>query len=161
MKLEGSCACGDVMFVVESQTPYPYRYCYCKRCRKTQGGIGAQVSVLAVADTLVIQGREHISVFEIKSAPEPNAPATDISLHFCKGCGSHLFMTQALWPDDVYLSASAVDTPLPIPPEIYHVNVGEAAAWINVPAGAGHIHFEELERESPIEWHRRHGLCGV
>jgi hypothetical protein len=160
VKLEGSCACGSVIFVVESETPYPYRYCYCKRCRKTQGGMGAQVSVLAKADTLVLHGEENVSVFEIKSGSGPNAPPSDTRLYFCAKCGSHLYMTRAATPSEVYLSASAVDTPLPVPPELYHVNIGEAAAWIHVPNGTDHIHFNELDDETARDWHRRHGLAG-
>ena len=46
MQLAGSCFCGAVHFTVESRTPYPYRRCYCARCRKTAGGTGAAANVL-------------------------------------------------------------------------------------------------------------------
>ena len=46
MQLAGSCFCGAVHFTVESRTPFPYRRCYCARCRKTAGGTGAAANVL-------------------------------------------------------------------------------------------------------------------
>jgi hypothetical protein len=40
MMLRGSCHCGAARFSVESETPYPYLWCYCSICRKTAGGGG-------------------------------------------------------------------------------------------------------------------------
>ena len=35
--LKGSCHCRAVRFSVQSETPYPYLWCYCSICRKTDG----------------------------------------------------------------------------------------------------------------------------
>ena len=37
--------------------------------------------------------------------------------HFCKTCGCHLWAWAPLYPTWVYPLASAIDTPLPDPPE--------------------------------------------
>ena len=34
MLLRGSCQCGKVRFRVQSDTPYPFMFCYCSICRK-------------------------------------------------------------------------------------------------------------------------------
>ncbi len=49
MKLEGSCHCGAVTFRVNSKTPYPYNWCYCSICRKTAGGGGYAINIMAEA----------------------------------------------------------------------------------------------------------------
>ncbi|MEX1034859.1 MAG: hypothetical protein WDZ54_02815 [Sneathiella sp.] len=41
MKLEGSCHCGAVTFSLTTKHPYPFNYCYCSICRKTQGAGGS------------------------------------------------------------------------------------------------------------------------
>ena len=66
MLLEGSCHCGAVRFRVESQTPYPYQACYCSICRKTAGGGGYAINLGAEANTLEIEGAEHLRVYNAK-----------------------------------------------------------------------------------------------
>ena len=69
MKLEGSCHCGHIHFTVESKTPYPYRRCYCVRCRKTHGGSGYVINVMGEAETLSIEGREHLRMYQPVDEP--------------------------------------------------------------------------------------------
>jgi hypothetical protein len=66
MLLEGSCHCGAVRFQVESSTPYPYQACYCSICRKTAGGGGYAINLGADANTLEIEGKENLSVYNAK-----------------------------------------------------------------------------------------------
>jgi hypothetical protein len=56
----------------------------------------------------------------------------------------------------IYPFAGAIDSPLP--PEIVHIMLDFKAAWVEVPAGAGHRHFRRYPDQSILEWHRRHGL---
>ena len=53
-RLDGSCHCGAVRFSVSSHTPHPYQLCYCTICRKTAGGGGYAINLMAVAGTLEI-----------------------------------------------------------------------------------------------------------
>src|SRR5437016_5759879 len=103
MRLEGSCECGSVRFTVTSSAPYPYRLCYCRRCRKIAGGVGAAVNILADADTLTVDG-----------APTryQQGDAGPVTV-FCARCASALLVELPGWPQWVYPFASALDTPLP------------------------------------------------
>ena len=149
MQLAGSCFCGAVSFRVETRTPYPYRRCYCARCRKTSGGTGAAANILAQASTLVVDGAEALTEF---------AASDTTRTRFCSRCGSSLYLTIDAAPDYVYPFASAIDTPLPEPPERVHVFTLEAPAWAKPPAGPDDLAVERNTRESIDEWHRRKGL---
>ena len=149
MQLSGSCFCGAVRFTVDSNTPVPYRRCYCARCGKTAGGTGAAANVLAQASTLRVDGADAMTEFAA-----PDATRT----RFCSVCGSALYLTLDAAPDFVYPFASAVDTPLPEPPERVHVFTAEAPAWARPPSSPDDYTTERNTRESVTEWHRRHGL---
>ena len=63
MQLEGSCHCGKVRFRCEAYAPVPYQYCYCSICRKTASRSGSAINLGARADTLQVEGREHLGVY--------------------------------------------------------------------------------------------------
>jgi hypothetical protein len=149
MQLSGSCFCGAVRFTVESRTPYPYRRCYCTRCRKTAGGTGAAANVLAQASTLAVEGSEALTEY---AAPDTTRT------RFCSRCGSALYLTIDAASDFVYPFASAIDTPLPEPPERVHVFTLEAPAWAKPPQSAEDLAVERNTHESIDAWHRRHRL---
>lgn len=150
MQLAGSCFCGAVSFTVASSTPYPYRRCYCVRCRKTAGGTGAAANILAQASSLRVDGADAVTEF---AAPDTTRT------RFCARCGTALYLTLDAAPDFVYPFASAIDTPLPEPPERVHVFTAEAPAWARpLPSPADHT-TERNTRESIADWHRRHGLA--
>ena len=54
--------------------------------------------------------------------------------------------------------ASAIDTPLPKPPERDHIMLDYAAPWCEVPSGPAERHCPQYPDESLADWHRRHGL---
>ncbi|HSK94510.1 MAG TPA: GFA family protein [Candidatus Angelobacter sp.] len=149
MQLAGSCFCGAVRFTVDTRTPYPYRRCYCARCRKTAGGTGAAANLLAQASTLTVEGADAITEF---SAPDTTRT------RFCSRCGSALYLTIDAASDFVYPFASAIDTPLPEPLERVHVFTSEAPAWARPPSSPDDYATERNTRESISDWHRRHRL---
>ena len=149
MQLAGSCFCGAVRFTVSTATPYPYRRCYCVRCRKTAGGTGAAANILAQASTLAVDGADSLTEFAA-----PDATRT----RFCSVCGSALYLTIDAAPDYVYPFAAAIDSPLPEPPERVHVFTAEAPAWAKPPSSPDDYSTERNTRESIADWHRRHGL---
>ncbi|MDQ3238837.1 MAG: GFA family protein [Actinomycetota bacterium] len=153
MLLEGSCHCGSVKFRVESSTPYPYQACYCSICRKTAGGGGYVINLGADADTLEVEGGENVSVYRVESqdrgAPERN---------FCKHCGSFLWLFNPMWPELIHPFASAIDTPLPKPPERVRLMLDYAAPWCEISDDGDEQLFPEYPDESLVEWHRRRGL---
>jgi hypothetical protein len=159
--LEGSCHCGAVNFRVESETPYPYQACYCSICRKTAGGGGYAINLGADANTLEVEGNKNLSVYNAKlyDEGEPDeVPISEAERNFCRLCGSNLWLYDPHWPDLVHPFASAIDTPLPRPPEHVRVMLDYAAPWCKIPTGESENHFPVFPQESLEEWHRRHGL---
>ena len=157
MHLDGSCHCGAVTFSLESETPYPYMRCYCSICRKTGGGGGFAVNIMGGADTLGVEGADNMAVYRVKK--EDGHPG-DAHRHFCKLCGSALYVSDPRWPDLLHPFASAIDTALPTPPEVVHIMLDFAVPWAEVPDGPKDRHFAEYPDESIEDWHKRHGLDG-
>ena len=90
MRLEGSCHCGAVRFSLESPHPYPFNVCYCSICRKTAGGGGFAINLSGAHDTLAIEGRENLRVYQaMVQYPGEAAPhQSPGKRHFCGLCGS-------------------------------------------------------------------------
>lgn len=163
MKLQGSCHCGGVQFSVESQTPYPYMRCHCQVCRKTQGGGGFAINIMGQANSLSVSGEANLSVYRARAGQIDGAAAGDglssLRRHFCKRCGSALWCADTNWPDWVYPFASAIDTPLPRPPEWAHIMLSSAPSWVPIPAADdSHRHFPGYPDQAIIDWHRTRGL---
>ncbi len=162
LKLIGSCHCQSVKFEVESFAPYPFMYCYCSICLKTAGGSGHVINIMGQAKTLHVDGLQHVSVYRARL--QGDAPGTsEISAchrHFCRHCASCLWISDPNWPQWVYPYASAIDTPLPKPPERVHMMLEFAANWCQIPKGKNHLHFPGYPDESIEAWHKRHGLYG-
>jgi hypothetical protein len=154
MHLEGSCHCGAVHFSVEAPHPYPYNLCYCSICRKTAGGGGYAVNLGAKAATLRVEGEDAVSVFHARIDGE-ESPA---ERRFCARCGSALWVSDPRWPDLVHPFASAIDTPLPEPPECEHIMLGSKAGWVRIDARRTERRYDDYPQDSLEDWHRRHGL---
>ena len=158
IELAGSCQCGKVRFTVQSETPYPFMYCYCSICRKTEGSFGC--NIMGVRDTLRVTGkanlRVHHAVMRKRGRPDTRSEG---ERWFCVRCGTHLYLLDDRWPEGVWPSAAAIDTPLPIPPSQVHLMLKHKPAWVPVP-GRG-ARFPEYPELSIAEWHRRHGLSGA
>jgi len=145
MKLKGSCHCRAVRFSVDSETPFPYMWCYCSICRKTAGGGGYAINIMGKAATLKVKGRTR--TYRVKPSSGER--------HFCPKCASALWVWDKRWPEWVYPFASAIDTPLPKPKERELIFLGSKANWAHVPDGK---RFREYPREAIIDWHRKRGL---
>ena len=160
MLLTGSCSCGRVRFTLESHTPYPYMRCYCSICRKTQGGGGYAINIMGDAATLKVRGGKWTSVYRarIKEKGESRARLSPARRHFCSRCGSSLWVSDPRWAQWVYPFASAIDTPLPKPPEEVELMLSYAAPWSEIPKGRKHTHFREYPREGIADWHEKRGL---
>ena len=93
MQLEGSCHCGNVRFRCQAYAPVPFLHCYCSICRKTAGGGGSAVNLGARADTLEVEGREHLGVYHAKIREDDGGcRISSGQRHFCTGCGSALWL---------------------------------------------------------------------
>ena len=160
MFLEGSCHCGQVRFRLEAPHPYPFNLCYCSICRKTAGGGGYAINLGGRADTLEIEGAEHLSVYQVVLTDPQTGDATTspAERRFCKHCGSHLWAWDPRWPDLVHPLASAIDSELPKPPERTHLMLGSKAGWVEVAQGDADKVFDAYPDESLAAWHQRLGL---
>jgi hypothetical protein len=157
MYLAGSCHCGAVTFTVESDKPYPFNLCYCSICRKTAGSGGYAINLGGDAASLNVTGREHISVYHARLEDGGESPA---GRHFCKHCGTALWLWDPRWPDLIHPHAGAIDTPLPTPPERTHLMLDSKPDWVPVPAGPKDRHHGGYPDESLAAWHARLGLDG-
>lgn len=159
MRLEGSCHCCAVQFSLESTTPYPYQRCYCSICRKTQGGGGYAINIGGDARTLQVSGHDDITVYHavLREDGKTNHAST-AERHFCQRCGSALWLFDPAWPELVHPFASAIDTPLPTPPEHTHLMLDFKPDWVEVKAGKKDKTFGVYPEESLAEWHARLAL---
>ena len=155
MHLQGSCHCGAVRFTVEAHQPYPFMRCYCSICRKTAGGGGYAISLGADHASLRVEGEEHLSIYRARLE---NGEASSGQRHFCRHCGSALWLYDPTWPELVHPHASAIDTPLPAPPEHVHMMLGSRASWVEVARKPNDRCFDDYPDESLADWHQRHGL---
>jgi hypothetical protein len=150
MLLKGSCHCGAVKFQHQSKTPQPYMHCHCSICRKTAGGGGYAINLGGDATTHKVDGADNVTIYiAVEGGSER---------HFCKKCGSALWAWDARWPDLIHAFASAIDTPLPKPPEVAHIMLGSAASWVEAPKGPNDKRFDEYPDASIDDWHAARGL---
>lgn len=163
MKLRGSCHCGAVRFTLESHTPCPYMLCYCSICRKTGGGGGYAINIGGDAATLEIEGEAEITVYRARlgEGDEPEGGEAGLSparRHFCRHCGSALWVADPRWPELVHPFASAIDTALPESPDRVEIMLDHAPTWARPPGGPSENRFAEYPDQSLAEWHRAHEL---
>lgn len=154
MLLRGSCHCGAVQFQLESPHHFPFNLCYCSVCRKTAGGGGYAINLSGDYATLKVKGAEHTAIYHA-SIDGCVSPA---ERHFCRHCASALWLYDERWPELVHPFASAIDTPLPTPPEKTHMMLGSKASWVEVNNSATDKCFDAYPDESLAEWHQRLGL---
>ena len=160
MRLKASCHCGAVQFSVESKHPVPYQRCYCSICRKTQGGGGYAVNLGGDARTLEVSGREHVRLYhaKIQNPEDERARVSSAERAFCGECGSALWLFSPEWPDLIHPFASAIDTPLPIPPEHTHLMLEFKPTWIETTIRPQDKEFQRYPKEAIADWHLRTGM---
>ena len=156
MILEGSCHCQRVRFRLESSHPYPFNLCYCSICRKTAGSGGYGINLGGASASLSVSGEEHIQVYR---ALLPDAGGAVVESpaerRFCQHCGSALWVWDPRWPELIHPFASAIDTPLPTPPERVHLMRDSKASWVNPAIGPHDQQYAGYPVESIAEWHQR------
>jgi hypothetical protein len=157
--LQGSCRCGAVTFSVSSHAPYPYQLCYCSICRKTAGGGGFAINLLATMSTLEVSVRKAIGVYRAVIGDEngENCEVSSGERNFCKKCGSCLWLFDPTWPDLVHPFASVIDTALPTPPVRTHLMLRFKASWVQPSIGDNDLAFD-LPEQSIEAWHKQRDL---
>ena len=106
-KAAGGCLCQDIRFKI-SATPRLTEYCHCKSCRKA---VGAPVMAWAGAA---------LGHFEfIDGNPGRYASSPGVERTFCKRCGTSLTIFAEEFPEEIYVSISALDDPTAMAPNIH------------------------------------------
>jgi len=154
MRLEGSCHCGAVRFSMETHTPYPYMRCYCTVCRKTGGGGGYAINLMAAASSLDVKGEDALTVYQAVI----DGTQSQARRHFCGTCGTALWLFDPRWPDLIHPFASAIDSELPKPPQTVHIMCANQANWVTPDIAKDDLVFDTYPEESIEAWHERHGL---
>ncbi len=121
---EGSCCCGRVRF--RMQGPFgTFSNCHCTDCRKSHGAAFASYIGVPRARFGFLQGEREVGSFTTETGTQRS---------FCRHCGSSLTGTVASEPDNIYVAAGALDTPLRARPE-YHIFIRSKVAWLDLNDG--------------------------
>jgi hypothetical protein len=160
MHLEGSCHCGKVKFSLESGEPVPFMRCYCSICRKTAGAGGYAINLGGVARSMQVKGKRFLRIYQaqVPGKAGRGTHASSARRYFCTQCGSALWVWDPTWPELVHPHASAIDTPLPVPPANVHCLVGSKAPWVRVEGRPDDPRFDHYPGMSLAEWHASQGL---
>ena len=160
MRLEGSCQCGKVHFTVESDTPYPYQFCFCSICRKCTGGV-CGVNIMGRRDTLDVQGKRHLKRYHARVHAKNGKTRTAEGWRvFCGACGTHLWLEDKRWPDGIWPNAGAIDTELPVPPSFVFLMTRYKPAWVPLPRVKRAQKLPEYPKQSIADWHATRRLHG-
>ncbi|MEZ5669567.1 MAG: GFA family protein [Alphaproteobacteria bacterium] len=159
IRLEGRCDCGAVRFAMDSHTPQPFMRCYCGICRRTAGGGGYAINLGALSASLSVSGREALSVYRAEIADADGRCRTSSGQrNFCRHCASALWLYDPTWPELIHPFASAVETPLPVPPESVHIMLAFKPDWVVPQLGPNDRQFDGYPEESIADWHKARGL---
>ena len=158
--LKGSCRCGAVSFRCESNTPQPYQRCYCTICRKTAGGGGYAINLMAINATMTIDDPDRvIAVYRAEIEDDEGMCTTSSGeRNFCSRCATALWLWDPSWPDLIHPFASTIDTPLPRPAATVHLMLDFKPDWIVPqlsPNDESYARYPELSIE---DWHKQHGV---
>ena len=157
--LKGSCRCGAVHFSAESNTPQPYQRCYCTICRKTDGGGGYTINIMALSSTLKVRGAEAIGIFHAEIEQDDGTCRTgSAERRFCTRCGTALWLFSPEYPDWIYPFASCIDSKLPTPPSKVHLLLTFKDDWVVPDVGPDDQPFEGYPEESIEGWHKARKL---
>lgn len=116
--LKGHCECGRVTFEVDSEVTN-FSHCHCSMCRRLHGAAYGTFGVVPRSAFRYVTGDEDIKSYWSSERNERI---------FCGNCGSNIMVSSNSFPDEFYLSMSAIDGD-PELPEGYHIWVGSKAPW--------------------------------
>jgi hypothetical protein len=95
-------------------------------------------------------------ICEVPSAFEGHKGSAD--RHYCKRCGTPLWVSDEQWPELVHPFASAIDTELPKAPSTVHLLLRDKASWVEPQIGPNDDCFDGYPELSIEDWHKKHVL---
>lgn len=156
--LNGSCRCSTVSFTIASHTPQPFMRCYCAICRKTAGGGGYAINLSGLRESLTLEGGAALSVYRAEIERDGACVKSAGQRNFCKHCATALWLFDPTWPELIHPFASAIDSPLPKPPQNVHIMLAFKPAWLEPQIGPDDLCFDAYPEESIADWHKSRGL---
>jgi hypothetical protein len=122
MSHTGSCLCGAIRFRIDGELA-PIQLCYCRQCRKAQGGAFAAVVPVAASAFRFIRGEDVLRAYESSAGKERV---------FCGRCGSPVFSRRHALPDVLRVRAGLIDEP--IESRIaWHAHTASKCSWWDIP----------------------------
>ncbi len=93
-------------------------------------GRGYAINLGGDARTLKVKGAKHLGTYHAVMREEgKRATRSKAERRFCLKCGSALWLWDPRWPELIHPHASAIDTPLPKPPEVVEAALDFAVGW--------------------------------
>ncbi|KAF2494984.1 DUF636 domain protein [Lophium mytilinum] len=121
----GSCQCGAVSYNLTG-TPLSSFLCHCTNCRKFTGSTYQANAMYAGRDSLVVtKGKDNLSVCAYNNTTSGNT----IRRHFCKTCGSPLFIYPDANAGIVVVMSGGLDDPAAFAPT-RECFVKDRLAWV-------------------------------
>lgn len=157
MQISGSCSCGAVSFHAQSRHPVPYQRCYCSICVKTSGAGGFAINTSAEAESLQVEGPEHVKVYRAKVQKDGKLTESKHERHFCGECGSHLWAFHPSWPELIHPVAGALDGDIPAPSVSVHMMVASKCSWVELRPSTGDTQFDGYPEKSLADFHEEQG----
>jgi hypothetical protein len=119
----GGCYCGAVRLRLDA-APTSVVHCHCSQCRRLSGA--AFTTWVSVSkESLALSGAAALTAFRVTD---------DVTRHFCKVCGAHIYTEDARLPAVQGIPAGAIDGGLPATPTA-HYFVGDKAPWHTIADG--------------------------
>ena len=128
---EGGCLCGDVRYAT-SKAPSRVTVCHCRFCQKATGSAYMVEPIFDATDFCVLSGTP--SVFEKTSEGSGKV----VRVHFCRTCGTKLWLSFERFPEIVGVYAGTFDDPCWFqmePQTSKHIFLGVARGDTVIPAG--------------------------
>jgi hypothetical protein len=96
---------------------------------------------------------------DLNSSPAPiDGHKGSADRHYCKRCGTPLWVSDEQWPELVHPFASVIDTELPKAPSSVHLLLRDKASWVEPQIGPNDDCFDGYPELSIEDWHKKHGL---
>lgn len=136
---QGGCYCGRVRLRFDT-APQSVIHCHCGQCRRLSGG--AFTTWISVArSALQIEGAEHLQAFDATA---------NVTRHFCRTCGTHVYTGDRRLPEVAGLPAGVVDDGRVVTPQA-HYFVDDRTPWHvpddGLPWYGGATGYERVKRE--------------
>ena len=136
--ITGGCMCGAVRFAIAASEPMMAGQCHCRHCQKLSG---SGHTVFAVFHEKDITKTGDLSEYHYTADS-----GSDVSLSFCKGCGTPLFGRPSRFGGITGVRASALDDPSIVKPA-FAVYTACCQPWDSIPEGLDQ--FEAMVPDPP------------